>query len=222
MVSLSILKLSIVIFNSRKLFNFNLVHDWKMAVATITVTLLIAVDRYYSLTDSIFLDRFILFLLVPLVIIIVFFRESPADYGFRIGDWKAGLALTGIVIAAAAPILWFAAKGDVSMQGYYSRLLGPALPLNAFLDLIGWEFIFRGWLLFLYARKYGPADALWLQSVPFALGHLGKPELEMLSTIFSGFVFGLVAWRSKSFLYAFIIHFFVYTFTILVASGALG
>jgi len=95
------------------------------------------------------------------------------------------------------------------------------LPGYVFLDLIGWEFIFRGWLLFGYAKKYGH-DALWLQSVPFALAHIGKPEVETLSTIFGGFLFGLVAWRSKSFLYAFLIHYFVFFFTVLVAGGALG
>jgi membrane protease YdiL (CAAX protease family) len=57
--------------------------------------------------------------------------------------------------------------------------------------------------------------------VPFALAHLGKPEVETLSTIFGGFLFGLVAWRSKSFLYAFLIHWFVATFTIYVAGSAL-
>ena len=31
------------------------------------------------------------------------------------------------------------------------------------LDLIGWEFIFRGWILFGYARRFGP-EALWLQA----------------------------------------------------------
>lgn len=206
----------------KKLLTFDLKHDWKMAAATITVTLLIMIDRYNDFTGSTYLDRFILFLIVPLLIIIVFFRESPAEYGFGLGDWKAGLALTGIVIAAVAPLLWFVSKGDASMQSYYTRLFKPALPGNAFLDLIGWEFMFRGWLLFLYARKYGPADALWLQSVPFALAHLGKPQLETLSTIFGGYLFGLVAWRSKSFLFAFLIHYFVYTFTVVVASGALG
>jgi membrane protease YdiL (CAAX protease family) len=206
----------------KKLLTFNLEHDWKMTAATIAVTLLIMIDRYNNFTGSIYLDRLIMYLIIPLLIIIVFFRESPAEYGFGLGDWKAGLALTGIVIVVAAPILWLTAKGDASMQEYYERLLKPELPMNAFLDLIGWEFMFRGWLLFLYARKYGPADALWLQSVPFALAHLGKPQIETLSTIFGGYLFGLVAWRSKSFLYAFLIHFFVYTFTVLVASGALG
>ena len=60
------------------------------------------------------------------------------------------------------------------------------LPWNTFLDLFGWEFFFRGFILFAYARKFGP-HAIWLQAVPFALAHIGKPEVETLSTIFGGF-----------------------------------
>ncbi|HAY84941.1 MAG TPA: hypothetical protein DCY42_08470 [Chloroflexi bacterium] len=205
----------------KKLLKFDLQFNWKIVVATISTTLLLMVDYYHRITPSKALDRFILYLIIPLFIIIVVLRENPAEYGFRLGDWKAGLALTGIVIAFAIPILWLTAKGDPSMQKYYQGLLGPSLPGYIFLDLIGWEFIFRGWLLFGYAKKYG-SDALWLQAVPFALAHIGKPEVETLSTIFGGFLFGLVAWRSKSFLYAFLIHYFVFAFTVLVAGGAFG
>ncbi len=205
----------------KKLFTFDLKFDWKLVIATIVTTLLIMIDRYHTFTTSKALDRLILYLIIPLIFIVIIFRENPAEYGFRLGDWKAGLALTGIVILIGAPILWFTAKGDPAMQDYYDWMLTPKLPGFAFMDLIGWEFIFRGWLLFGYARKYG-SDALWLQAVPFALAHLGKPEVETLSTIFGGFLFGLVAWRSKSFLYAFFIHYFVYTFTVLVAGGAFG
>lgn len=204
-----------------KLFKLDLKFDWKIVIATVSTTLLIIVDNYHSFTGSIALDRFFLYLVIPLVIIIVVLRDDPREYGFQLGDWKAGLALTGLVIAVAAPILWMTARGDPSMQQYYSHLLGPALPRYVFLDLIGWEFMFRGWLLFGYARKFGP-DALWLQSVPFALAHIGKPELETLSTIFGGFLFGLVAWRTKSFIYPFLIHYFVFFFTVLVAGGAFG
>lgn len=203
----------------KKLFAFDLRFNWKIVVATISTTLLLMVDYYHRFTDSKALDRFILYLIIPLFIIIVVLRESPSEYGFRLGDWKAGLALTGIVIAVAAPILWVTTNGDSSMQEYYEWLMGPQLPGYVFLDLFGWEFMFRGWLLFGYAKKYGP-DALWLQAVPFALAHIGKPEVETLSTIFGGFLFGLVAWRTKSFLYAFLIHYFIFTFTVLVAGGA--
>jgi membrane protease YdiL (CAAX protease family) len=63
---------------------------------------------------------------------------------------------------------------------------------------------------------------LWLQAVPFVIAHIGKPEVETLSTIFGGFAFGWVAWRTRSFVYPFLIHWYIATFTILVAGGALG
>jgi membrane protease YdiL (CAAX protease family) len=54
------------------------------------------------------------------------------------------------------------------------------------------------------------------------VAHFGKPELEALSCIFGGSAFGYVAWRTRSFLYPFLIHWFLATFTILMASGAAG
>ena len=58
--------------------------------------------------------------------------------------------------------------------------------------------------------------------VPFALAHISKPEVETLSTIFGGFAFGWVAYRTRSFLYPFLIHWFVASFIILIAAGVLG
>lgn len=106
------------------------------------------------------------------------------------------------------------------MKTYY-ELQVSGLPWNTFIDLFGWEFFFRGFIVFAYARKMG-ANALWLQAMPFALAHIGKPEAEALSTIFGGFVFGWIAYRTRSFLYPFLIHWFVASFTIVVAAGLLG
>ena len=193
--------------------------DWKVVTITIASTLLLMVDYYHRLTPDKGLDRTILYLLIPLFFIIVIFRENPREYGFTLGDWKAGILITLLAIILIAPVLWLVARGG-AMQSYYQKQVG-GLPWNTFVDLFGWEFIFRGWLLFGYARKFGP-QALWLQAVPFALAHLSKPEVETLSTIFGGFVFGWVAYRTKSFLYPFLIHWFVGSFTILVAAGVIG
>ncbi|MCB0119328.1 MAG: CPBP family intramembrane metalloprotease, partial [Anaerolineales bacterium] len=120
-------------------------------------------------------------------------------------------------ILLMTPIIYFLGHGNTSMQQYYQRFI-LGLPWTTFLDLFGWEFLFRGWILFTYARKFGP-EALWLQAVPFALAHIGKPEVETLSTIFGGFAFGWIAWRTKSFLYPFLIHWFIGVLIILVAAG---
>jgi len=179
--------------------------------------LLMMIDYYHKFTGAKYLDRAILYLIVPLLIILLFFRENPKEYGFSFGDWKLGLTYTFLGILFMAPIIYFLGSGDATMKKYYERFL-VGLPWTTFLDLIGWEFLFRGWILFAYSRKFGH-NALWLQAVPFAIAHMSKPEIETLSTIFGGFAFGWIAWRTKSFVYPFLIHWFIGTFIILVAAG---
>lgn len=192
--------------------------DWKVAVITILSTLLIMVDHYHKFFAQKYWDRVLLYMIIPLLVILILFRENPKEYGFSLGDWKLGLVYTLLGILFMAPVIYLLGSGDASMQKYYERFL-PGLPWTTFLDLIGWEFFFRGWILFAYARKFGH-NALWLQAVPFAIAHISKPEVETLSTIFGGFAFGWVAWRTKSFLYPFLIHWFIGTLIILVAAGA--
>jgi membrane protease YdiL (CAAX protease family) len=191
--------------------------DWKIVTITIVSTILLMIDHYHKLTAYKYVDRVILYLLIPLFITLVFFRENPREYGFTLGDWKLGLTYTLLGILLMAPVIYFLGQGNASMKSYYERFL-TGLPWNTFLDLIGWEFFFRGWILFAYARKFGP-EAIWLQAVPFALAHIGKPEVETLSTIFGGFAFGWIAWRTRSFVWPFLIHWFIATLIILVAAG---
>ena len=201
-------------------FGPNLKFDWKIVTITVVSTLLLMVDHYHRITAHKYLDRVILYLIIPLIFVLFVFRENPRDYGLTLGDWRAGIVITLAGILIMTPIIWYLETSDASMSEYYkSRVDG--LPWTTFLDLIGWEFFFRGWILFGYARKFGP-EALWLQAVPFALAHIGKPEVETLSTIFGGFAFGWVAWRTRSFLYPFLIHWFIATFIILVAGDVFG
>lgn len=204
-----------------KLLKFDLNIDREAAAITIISTLLIMIDYYHNISGVTVIDRVALYMIIPLGIILFAERKHPRDYGFTIGDWKAGLALTGLVILIGAPILWLVSTSDPAMQKYYASQFNLGLPIMSFLDLIGWEFFFRGWILFGYMRAFGD-NAIWLQAVPFALAHIGKPEVETLSTIFGGFLFGLVAWRTRSFIYPFLIHWFVMTFAVLVAAGAIN
>lgn len=210
----------------RNLFGTDLKFDWKITTITIVSTLLLVVDSYFPLTKSWAggwwktVDRTILYFLIPMLFILLVFRDRPRQYGFTLGDWRAGLLLTLGGVALMAPILFFLNRGDAAMQDYYAWQV-KGLPWTTLADLFGWEFLFRGWILFGYARKFG-AEALWLQAVPFTLAHIGKPPVETLSCIFGGFLFGWVAWRTKSFVYPLLIHWFVASFTIVVAAGLVG
>jgi membrane protease YdiL (CAAX protease family) len=199
----------------------DLVFDREIVAITIASTLILMVDYYYPLTPFPVIDGLGLYLLLPLALIVIGFRKPVRQFGFTLGDWKAGLLITGAAVLIMAPILWLIGRSDPSMRSYYAWQATRFLPLMTALDLIGWEFFFRGFILFGYERKFG-VHALWLQAVPFALAHISKPAVETLSTIFGGFAFGWVAWRTRSFVYPFLIHWFVATFTIVVAAGLLG
>jgi membrane protease YdiL (CAAX protease family) len=199
----------------------DLTFDREIVAITIASTLLLLVDYYYPPTPVNVINGLGLYLLIPLAMIFFAFRRPVREYGFTLGDWKAGLAITGAAVLVMAPILWLIGRGDPAMQRYYAWQATRILPVMTFLDLFGWEFFFRGFILFGYEKKFG-VHALWLQAVPFALAHITKPAVETLSTIFGGFAFGWVAWRTRSFLYPFLIHWFVATFTIIVAAGLLG
>jgi membrane protease YdiL (CAAX protease family) len=202
-----------------RLLGDRLQFDWRIVSVTVVSTLLLIVDAYHGLTPVKSYDRLILYLVIPLVMVLVVFREHPGLYGLTFGDWRAGVLLTLCAAILVTPVLWLLARGG-SMQSYYeAQLVG--LPWSTLLELVGWEFFFRGFILFAYARKFGP-DALWLQAVPFALAHIGKPEIETLSTIFGGFAFGWLAYRTRSFVYPLLLHWYIATFTILVAAGAIG
>ncbi len=197
--------------------------NWKTVTAVVVSTLAL-VEAHYSYQHPIFeygpLNGLFWYFIVPLATIMLVFRESPARYGLRLGDWKAGLALTLGGCAGVTLLMGVIARTG-AFRAYYAPQAQPLPRLiyeNA-IEMFGWEFIFRGFLLFALYRTLGPY-AIVLQAVPFTIAHFGKPELETLSCIFGGSAFGYVAWRTRSFLYPFLIHWYLITITILFAGGA--
>ena len=180
--------------------------QWRAGVAIVATTLLLTVDSYHTFFGSKLLTRTVLYLLLPLLIVLLLFRESPANYGFRLGDWRAGLVFVVVGWVGAVAVV-LAVERTAPFQTYYGRAVAGRLPfwLADGIELLGWEFFFRGFLLFALYRACGPL-AILLQAVPFALAHIGKPEPEALSCIFGGAFFGYVAWRTRSFFYPFFIH----------------
>jgi len=195
--------------------------NWKVVAVIVVSTLLLVIDRYNQVFDHSYLDGLLFYFGVPMALILLIFRDPPGEYGFRLGDWKAGLTLTALGCAGMAVVMVIVARLG-AFESYYApqaRPLGELILVTA-ADLFGWEFLFRGFLLFALYRVCGPY-AIILQAVPFTIAHIGKPELETLSCIFGGSAFGYVSWRTRSFLYPFLIHWFLGTITILFASGAI-
>jgi hypothetical protein len=49
--------------------------------------------------------------------------------------------------------------------------------------------------------------------------HIGKPELEQLSTVLGGAFFSILAWRTNSFLWGWLLHRFTIVGAIMIAAG---
>jgi len=87
-----------------------------------------------------------------------------------------------------------------------------------------WEFFFRGFLLFGFEKtKLGPVGAVILQTIPFVLlhwsynAHASKPSPEVLGSAIAGPILGILALRTRSFIYGFLCHWAVsLTFDIMV------
>lgn len=188
-----------------------------IAVVTIS-TLVLVLDCYYPI-DVIFpLSNMIYYLFIPLAAGWLLFRDKPWDYGIRIGRWKASIILTVVCLAAMALILYGVGKMPEFRSYYHVHAIDwPELLLNTALYMFAWEFLFRGYMLFGLEKSIGKS-AIFVQAIPFVLLHLGKPFLETLACIPGGFILGYVAYRTRSFLPCFIIHFGIYVMMVSFAN----
>jgi membrane protease YdiL (CAAX protease family) len=165
------------------------------------------------------IERLVLFLIVPLAIVVVGFRDSPARYGLRLGDWRWGLGLIVVGCALMTAVAMFLA-GLPDFRAYYAPAVAPVpdLLVTNTLDLVSAEFLVRGFLMFALIRVIGPIGVLVVQ-FPFVLGHLGKPEIELFSTLFGGFVYAWVDWRTGSILWSALAHIYIVTLLVVLSAA---
>lgn len=165
-------------------------------------------------------ERIVLFGVVPAAVIVLGFRDRLPRYGLTLGDWRAGVALIALGLAVMIPVvLWFATLPDA--RTYYAPVANPLLALivaNA-LDLSAAEFLFRGFLMLTLIRAIGPIGVL-VAAVPFVMTHLGKPELELFSTLGGGTIYGWLAWRTGSIVWGAAAHIVILTLVSVAAAGA--
>jgi hypothetical protein len=165
-------------------------------------------------------ERLVLFGLIPFAVVVLAFRDRPGRYGLTIGEWRWGAALTFAGCVVMTPVvLWFATLPDV--RAYYAESAAPIgrlLVTNA-VDLTSTEFAFRGFLMLALVRVIGPMGVL-VATMPFVFSHLGKPELELFSTLGGGLVYGWQAWRTRSIVWGSIGHTYILTLLMLAAAGA--
>lgn len=153
----------------------------------------------------------------PLLLLLIRFvlKEGPSRYSVQRGDGRLGLKAALAFWAIMVPILWFV-SADAAFQQVHPAPHAAKLHWVPFLIyavcsalyLVGWEFIWRGYVLFGLKEHFGHFAVL-IQAVPFALLHLGSPEIETFAAVAAGIGLGMLALATRSFWYGALAHMLV-------------
>lgn len=211
----------------------------RATIAIVTVTLILLLD-YHGRVDALVaslaggmpssppelkriqsIGRLAVLGIVPLLIVLLVLRDRPSRYGVRVGDWRAGIAIGLVGCVAMTPIVLAVARVP-AFAAYYApqATAAPQVVLTTALEVIPAEFFFRGFLMFALLRVIGPVAVL-VATLPFAFAHLGKPEVEVLSTVFGGLAYGWLDWRTGSVLWSGLAHTWILSLVV-IAAGAAG
>jgi len=179
---------------------------------------LITVDEFFSMYAYIYeyLSSFLWLFVLPLIIIKLFLGEKIRNYGLGAGDAKYGIRAALLCMALVLPFLFLGTQMP-DMQATYPHVKSIIHKGKYFLILeffyafyyIGWEFFFRGYMLFSLREKLGDLNAILIQTMASSLMHIGKPGGEFVGSIVVGILFGYLVLRARSIWYPFLIHLFI-------------
>lgn len=141
-------------------------------------------------------------------------RRPLVGFGLGPGRPRRWLADAGIALAIVLPAVAWAATRPAFRQlyPYFAVMRAGAGWFAAGLAvrmvyMFAWEFLFRGLLLFGFARRAGPAAGIAASTLPFVIMHFGKPGLEVYASVIAGVALGVIALRGRSFLPCWLLHF---------------
>jgi len=167
------------------------------------------VARYWQ-----FIVFFVLMFFLPALYVKVGMKKSLYNFGWGLGDVKYGVRWLITIPLLVVPLIFIASKmPDLRLEYPLAKSLlnnqGHLLVYETAYVLfyyVAWEFFFRGFLLFGLKERFGAVNAILIQTISSCLVHIDKPEGEIIGSIFIGILFGMIALRSKSIWYVFLIH----------------
>ena len=162
-----------------------------------------------------FISTFILLGFLPIILIRILFKESLKDYGISLGNWKQGIKYVLIIFLPIAAFVLYPSIYNQEMLNFYPQSKDVINSTNLFIKFeairvilfyTGWEIFFRGFMLFGMRKYVGDAMAICIQIIPSCLWHIGMPTGEIFASIFGGIIFGVLALKTGSILYPYILH----------------
>ena len=171
-------------------------------------------DKMYSRIYWMLCDGSLMFIL-PVLSIKLILKGKLKDYGLTSGDKKFGLITFSVFLLFMLIVIWFISASKQFAETYpqggsdvkQSLTIFIFYELCVFYYMLGWEFFWRGYMLFGLKEKFG-VYSIFIQMIPFFILHKGKPEMELFSSIIGGLILGIQAYRARSFVYSWLLHSF--------------
>ncbi len=115
------------------------------------------------------------------------------------------------------PLIYWVAQSPAFIQKYpfYKPSLNEPLTqyfiwweLLYFIQFIGVEFFFRGFLIHTTKHRFG-IYSVFVSVLPYVMTHFGKPLPETIGAIGAGIVLGILSYESKSIIPGIFLHYAV-------------
>lgn len=158
---------------------------------------------------------FFFYVLFPMLFIKTFFKKSFADFGLKLKGAFQYWQYYTIFMLIMFPLVLFVARvpSFQNMYPFYRQLDGNFIWQNLliwecfyFLQFVGTEFFFRGFLVHGLKHKFG-FYALFISMMPYCMIHFQKPFFEAFGSIIAGFILGVMSLRTNSVIMGVLLHF---------------
>jgi len=150
------------------------------------------------------------FSIIPILTVLLL-KIKFNEIGLSLESWKKFIPVSLMILFLSTPLIIYASKRSDFMN-YYPIWNPGLLQLNflvtesiVLLLMFNNEFFFRGYLLFSLEPRFGNW-AIFLQSIPYSLLHIGKLPIEVPYSFLAGLVFGYLALKYRSIFPVLLIH----------------
>jgi membrane protease YdiL (CAAX protease family) len=149
---------------------------------------------------------FATYFFIPWFVIVIVFGKSLTEFGCKLRgafkDWWIYIAFFTVMW----PLLIWVSTHRHFQQTYPFYKLKSGEPLwpyfwlweaSYFLQFIGLEFFFRGFMVHGMKHRFG-IYAIFVMAVPYCMIHFGKPFLETCGAFIAGVVLGFMSLKTRS------------------------
>ena len=158
------------------------------------------------------------YLLLPGIFIATHKKLSFEKLGFSIKNLSASaLKNYAVLYLFMLPVIYMVAQSPSFLQKYpfYKPAVGEPLSryfiwweILYFIQFIGVEFFFRGFLIHTTKHRFG-IYSIFVSVLPYVMIHFGKPMPETIGAIGAGLILGILSYESKSIIPGIFLHYAV-------------